>query len=73
MQPKKPAWSVMRKGTPTTTKKESWKEWTMLQDKKKKQVASSSDTDTLEGHSSPEMDCCDCECQESGNCCEHWL
>ena len=38
---------MVRKGTPTTAKKESWKEWKTLQDKKK-QDASNSDNDTSE-------------------------
>ena len=48
LQPKKHVWPVVNKGAPTTAKKESRKEWKMLQDKKKKQVASSSDSDTSE-------------------------
>jgi len=39
MQPKTSAWSVVSKGDPTTTKKESWKEWKMLHDKKRKHIA----------------------------------
>ena len=48
MQPKKSTWLVGSKGAPTTAKKESWREWKMLQDKKKKQGASSSNSDTSE-------------------------
>ena len=39
---------MVNKGAPATAKKESWKEWKMLHDKKKKQVASNSDNDTCE-------------------------
>lgn len=48
LQSKKSAWSVGSKGAPTIAKKESWREWKMLQDKKKKQCASNSDNDTSE-------------------------
>ena len=46
MQPKKSAWSVGSKGASTSTKKESWRDWKVIQEKKKKQGASSSDNDT---------------------------
>lgn len=39
---------MVSKGDPTNTKKESWNEWNMLQDKKKKWVSSCSDNDTIE-------------------------
>lgn len=38
----------MNKCAPTTSKNELWKEWKILKDKKKKQVASNSDRDTFE-------------------------
>ena len=41
MQPKKSAWSVESKGASTFAKKESWRDWKAIQEKKKKQDASS--------------------------------
>ena len=36
------------KGDSTSTQKESWRDWKEIQEKKKKQGASSSDSDTFE-------------------------
>lgn len=48
LQPKKSMWSVGSKGAPTTGKKESLRAWKAILDKKKKQGASCSDSDTSE-------------------------
>lgn len=56
------------KGAPTAAKKESWRDWKMIQEKKK--GASNSDSDTSERRSSQNRDCCNCERQELGKCCE---
>jgi len=48
LQPKNSTWSAWSKGAPITAKKESWRDWKVIQEKKKKKDVSS-DSDTSKG------------------------